>query len=105
MSHVEIAAEHERQAGLRELAEAAIERREEAELGFLASGPRRTRREVRADDGDSAKARLDVAPFAIELGLADAAHDLRRLHSRVDRNTAVTGLFGVRASSGVAARV
>ena len=88
-----------------ELHEPAIERREKAELGFLARGARGARRKIRADDGDAAETRLDVAPFAIELGLADAAHDLDGLGARVDRNAAVTRFLGVHADAVIAARV
>ena len=63
---------------LRELGEPSIERREEAELRLLPRRARRARRKVRADDGDAAKARLDVAPFAIELRRRRSRARLRR---------------------------
>ena len=105
MGHVEVAAEDERQPELRELVESSIEGGQEAEFGLLARWARRSRWKVRADDGDVAETRLDVTPFAIELRLTDAAHDLDGLGSRIDRNAAVSRFLGVRTSSVIATRM
>src|SRR5207244_4650163 len=74
---------------------------EKAELRCLPMRPGRARGEINGDHPESAEARLDVAPFGVELAAGEAAPHLVGCLPAVERHAAVALLLG----EGVAAFV
>lgn len=94
---VDVAAEDE-VALLFELHQVLVHGFQKAKLGRLAFFARRSAGKVAADDGQLAlravKARLDVAAFGVELGVAKAVNDIARGYTAVDAYAGVAFFLG-----------
>ena len=99
---VDVAHQHELALCL-ELPQVRLDQREEAELRLLASLAAAAAREIAADDAEARQSGpavvvetgLDPAAFVVELRVADATSDLRRLPAAIEADAGVTLLQGV----------
>jgi hypothetical protein len=102
--HVPVAAEHELAAARAHGLEARHEGGEESQLAGLRLLARRARGKVDRHDAQVAVIGLDVAALRVELGDAQARHDLVGLAPRIDADPAVAPLLGGVEERVVAAR-